>query len=156
MPASSTTERTRRRRQLLELLARGAAGTQDEIARALGRKGFRVTQATVSRDLDELGAVRRRRGNRTVYVLPDQNGPPAGLGLRVFEESVVSVLASGNLVVVRTYPGMAPSVGAVIDAHDVDGVIGTVAGDDTVLVVAAEGTSGATLARRIAALRRTT
>jgi transcriptional regulator of arginine metabolism len=76
------------------------------------------------------------------------------VGLRVLPELVIGATASGNLVVVRTYPGMAPTVGAVIDSAGVDGVIGTVAGDDTVLCVAAEGVSGRALAKRIEGLGR--
>jgi transcriptional regulator of arginine metabolism len=154
MPRSSASERARRRRRLAELLAGGRVGTQEEIVRRLRREGFEVTQATVSRDLEALGAVRLREGRRIVYALPQRNGPPAGLGRRVFGEFVVRVAASGNLVVVRTYPGMAPTVGAVIDAAGVAGVVGTVAGDDTVLVVAAEEVGGAALARRLRALAR--
>jgi transcriptional regulator of arginine metabolism len=70
----------------------------------------------------------------------------------VFGELVRSVAASGNLVVVRTFPGMAPTVGAVLDQSDIAGVLGTVAGDDTVLVVADEKTGGAKLAKRISAI----
>lgn len=152
MPRSSAAERVRRRQRLLDLLQRHEAGTQEEIVERLGREGFGVTQATVSRDLDDLGAVRIREGHRFVYVLPERNGPPSGFGQRVLAEMVIDAVASANLVVVRTYPGMAPSVGAVLDRSQISGIVGTVAGDDTVLVVADERIGGRTVAKRIKAL----
>jgi transcriptional regulator of arginine metabolism len=152
MPKSSERERVRRRHRLFELLSSGFAGTQDDIVRRLARDGVRVTQATVSRDLEDLGAVKRRQGSRVVYTMPETNGPPVGLGVRMLPELVVDAVPSGNLVVIKSYPGMGPFVAAVIDRAAIDGVIGTVQGDDTVLVVAAEGVAGKTLAKRIAGL----
>jgi transcriptional regulator of arginine metabolism len=134
---------------LLELLEGGLAATQEEIRGRLAREGFRVTQATVSRDLEDVGAVRLRRGEAWVYALPERNGPPTGFGRRVFSELVIDCVPSGTLVVVRTFPGMAPTVGAVLDQSEIPGVVGTVAGDDTVLVVAAEDVGGKALAARI-------
>jgi transcriptional regulator of arginine metabolism len=144
-----TAERTKRRQRLLELLQEGLAATQDEIVARLAKDGLRVTQATVSRDLEDLGAVRHRDGHRIVYTMPSSNGPPVGFGRRMLAELVIDAQASQNLVVVRTFPGMAPTVGAVLDQAGVDGVLGTVAGDDTVLVVADERTGGKALARKI-------
>ncbi len=149
MPRSTQSERVERRRRLRELLEDGFTGSQEEIVLMLAEEGHQVAQATVSRDLEEVGAVRLRQGHRTVYALPNRNGPPAGFGKRVFAELVAAMVPSGNLVVVRTFPGMAPTLGAVIDGAGVDGVIGTVAGDDTVLVVAAEGVGGRRLADRL-------
>jgi transcriptional regulator of arginine metabolism len=148
MPRSSNTERVRRRQVLVHLLETGKAATQDEIVSRLRRSGFSVTQATVSRDLEELGAVRAHGA----YALPSSNGPPAGTATRVLTEFVLDAQASANLVVVRTFPGMANAVAAMIDAAHVDGVLGTVAGDDTVLVVARDGSSGRAVAKRIRVL----
>lgn len=152
MPQTTRHDRAHRRRRLIELLQGGLAATQEEIVRRLAKEGFRATQATVSRDLDDVGAIRRHDGGRIVYALPDRNGPPVGFGRCALSELVRDVVPSGNLVVVRTFPGMAPSVAAVLDQSGVDGIIGTVAGDDTVLVVADEPTGGGKLAKRIAAL----
>lgn len=154
MPRSTRVERAERRRRLLELLEGGFVGSQEEIVGRLAIEGIDVTQATVSRDLDDLGAVRVRRGERTVYTLPDRNGPPTGFGQRVFTDLVTEVAASGNLVVVHTFPGLAQAAGAVIDGAELRGVLGTVAGDDTVLVVADEDTGGRALAERIRDLGR--
>ncbi|HVE93183.1 MAG TPA: arginine repressor [Actinomycetota bacterium] len=145
-------ERSRRRAVLMDLLEAGFAGTQDEIVKRMARKGFTVTQATVSRDLEDLGAVRQRVKDKVVYALPVRNGPPTGFGSRVLSELVRTAKSSGNLVVVKTFPGMAATVAAVVDSADVEGAMGTVAGDDTVLVIADEKTSGRTLASRITKL----
>lgn len=149
MPRTTHADRSKRQHRLLELLREGFVGTQDEIVGRLRREGLNVTQTTVSRDLDDLGAVRHRQGHRSVYGLPDRNGPPDGLVDRLFGELVRSVVASGNLIVVRTFPGTAPAVAAAIDAWELPGTLGTVQGDDTVLVVADERTGGKRLAERI-------
>ncbi len=152
MPRTTTNDRARRRQRLIELLHEGLEATQDEIRDQLASDGFVTTQATISRDLDDIGAVRRHDGGRTIYGLAESNGPPVGFGKRVFTELVRGVTSSANLVVVRTYPGMAPTVAAVLDQSPVKGILGTVAGDDTVLVVADEATGGKRVAKSIAAL----
>jgi transcriptional regulator of arginine metabolism len=153
VPRTTTNDRARRRQRLIELLRLGVAATQEEIGERLAADGFSATQATISRDLDDVGAVRRHENGRIVYALPDRNGPPDGFGKRIFAELVRTVTSSANLVVVRTYPGMAPTVAAVLDQAAVPGVLGTVAGDDTVLVVADEKTGGKRLAKAIEGLR---
>jgi transcriptional regulator of arginine metabolism len=153
VPRTTTNDRARRRQRLIELLREGFAATQEEIGERLASDGFPATQATISRDLDDVGAVRRHENGRIVYALADRNGPPDGFGKRIFTELVRSVSSSANLVVVRTYPGMAPTVGAVLDQSAVPGVLGTVAGDDTVLVVADEKIGGKRLAKAIEGLR---
>ena len=153
MPRTTGTTRAHRRQRLIELLRDGLAATQEEIVDRLAADGFAATQATVSRDLDDVGAVRAHDNGRTVYSLPDRNGPPTGFGRRVFAELVRSVAVSSNLVVVKTFPGMAPSVGAVLDGSAVTGVLGTVAGDDTVLVISDEKTGGKRVAKAIEELR---
>jgi transcriptional regulator of arginine metabolism len=133
----------------MELLRKGLEGTQDEIGARLAADGFAATQATISRDLEDVGAVRRHDGRRIVYSLAESNGPPIGFGRRVIGELVRSVAISGNVIVVRTYPGMAATVAAVLDQGEVDGILGTVAGDDTVFVVADEDTGAKKVAKRI-------
>ena len=150
MPSSSSSQRAARRTRLVEMLSDGFAGTQDEIVTRLAKAGFKVTQTTVSRDLEDIGAIRRHDNDRIVYALPDRNGPPVGFGRRVFAELILDAQASGNMVVVRTYPGMASTVAAVIDSNHIPGALGTIAGDDTVFVVADENSSGRTLAKAIA------
>lgn len=152
MPRTTANDRARRRQRLIELLHDGMEATQDEIGERLAADGFPATQATISRDLEDVGAVRHHRGKRIVYTLAERNGPPSGFGKRIFSELVRSVATSGNLIVVRTYPGMAPTVGAVLDEAGVPGVLGTVAGDDTVLVIADERSGGKRVAKQISEL----
>lgn len=153
MPRTTRNDRTHRRQRLIQLLEAGLAATQEEIVERLAADGFPATQATISRDLDAIGAVRRHEGGRILYELPERNGPPLHIGLDALAQFVRGVKASGDLVVVKTFPGMASSVAALLDQSAVDGVIGTVAGDDTVLVVADENVGGRRLASRIEALR---
>ena len=152
MPKTTTNDRARRRRRLLELLEEGLEGSQEEIVERLASEGFTATQATISRDLDDVGAIRRHEAGHTIYALPERNGPPTGFGKRMFAELVKSVDVSLNLVVVRTYPGMAPTLAAIIDQSALEGVLGTIAGDDTVMVVADERSGGKKVGKRIAAL----
>lgn len=152
MPRTTTNDRTRRRRRLLELLEEGLEASQEEIVEKLAAEGFTATQATISRDLDDIGAVRRHDNGRAVYGLPERNGPPSGFGKRVFAELIREVTPSANLVVVRTFPGMAPGVAAVLDQSDVEGILGTIAGDDTVLVITDEKSGGKRVAKAISDL----
>jgi len=131
-----------RQRRIARLLEERRVTSQNELVGLLAALGQPATQATVSRDLEELGAVKVRRNGRVVYALPSDPaaGPPGllspGAGLRgMLAGSVGSVEASGNLVVVHTPPGHAGMVASAIDRAPVDGVAGTVAGDDTILVV---------------------
>jgi transcriptional regulator of arginine metabolism len=152
MPRTTSNDRARRRQRLIELLRDGLEATQEEIRDRLADEGFTTTQATISRDLDDIGAVRKHDAGRTIYGLVERNGPPLAFGKRVFAELVRDVAVSANLVVVRTFPGMAPTVGAVLDQSGVQGILGTVAGDDTVLVVADERTGGKRVAKAIESL----
>ena len=117
---------------------------------------MQATQATVSRDLEDLGAIKVRvAGGDTVYAIPElpteQRAPEDHLR-RVFGDWVVEVAHSGNLVVLRTPPGSAHVVGSALDRANLPQVIGTVAGDDTLIVVVAEEVGGPALARQPAEL----
>jgi transcriptional regulator of arginine metabolism len=149
-----------RQHRILRLLETHAVTNQAQLVELLAAEEVEATQTTVSRDLEEIGAVKVRvPGGETVYALPElpvrQVAPEDHLR-RVLGEWVVEVARSGNLVVLRTPPGSAHVVGSALDRSGLDGVIGTVAGDDTVLVVAAEDPGGAQVAQRLAALAGTT
>lgn len=142
--------------RIAQLLGEHAVSNQQVLVELLGAEGVEATQATVSRDLEELGAVKVRvPGGDTVYALPElpaQTLAPEDHLRRVLGEWVVDAAWSGNLVVLRTPPGSAHVVGSALDRSAYDGVVGTVAGDDTVLVVAAEDVGAATVGRQLAAM----
>lgn len=148
-----------RQHRIARLLEQHAVASQTQLVELLAADGVVATQATVSRDLEDMGAVKVRvPGGELVYAIPElpteQLAPEDHLR-RVFGEWVVEVASSGNLVVLRTPPGSAHVVASALDRAGLDDVIGTVAGDDTILVVASEGTGGRGLAaklRRLAGL----
>lgn len=153
-PAPVRVTRARRQHVIGRLIAEQVVTSQDQLVELLAAEGIFATQATVSRDLDELGAVKVRVAGqeRTVYALaelPKDQVIPAEHLRRVLGEWVVDVASSGNIVVLRTPPGSAHVVASAIDRTGMDGVLGSVAGDDTVLVVSAAETGGAELADRL-------
>jgi transcriptional regulator of arginine metabolism len=131
------------------LLAEGVVTSQKQLAEALAEAGFAVTQATVSRDLVSLGAVRVKSDDKDLHyeILDDRFAFRQGVesAARAMSEFAQSIDASGNLVVVHTAPGAAHLLASALDGAGLEDVIGTVAGDDTILVVAADGVSGASL-----------
>jgi len=151
---ASVTTPTARRQRIADLLETRVVRSQTELSDLLAADGIAVTQATLSRDLDELGAGKvRGPGGALVYALPAQGGdgtPRPGGAVResrgrlarLAAELLVSAEASGNLVVVRTPPGAANFLASALDRGAVPGLLGTIAGDDTVLIVAA-GADGA-------------
>jgi transcriptional regulator of arginine metabolism len=148
----------KRQRQHLvaKLIEQHSVRSQSQLVDLLAAEGVVATQATVSRDLEELGAIKVRvPGGETAYAIPalpkEQRAPEDHLR-RVFGDWVVEVASSGNIVVLRTPPGSAHVVGSALDRAGLPEVIGTVAGDDTLIVVAAEGVEGAALAARLADL----
>jgi transcriptional regulator of arginine metabolism len=148
-----------RQHRVVRLLETHAVSNQAQLVTLLAEEGVEATQTTVSRDLEEIGAIKVRvPGGETVYALPElpakQVAPEDHLR-RVLGEWVVEVAHSANLVVLRTPPGCAHVVGSALDRRGLEGVIGTVAGDDTVLVVAAQDAGGAAIARRLGELAGT-
>jgi len=149
--------KNRRQHLVAQLLGEHAVTSQGQLVELLAGAGIDATQATVSRDLEEIGAVRVRIPGVTgqAYVLaelPKDQVAPLDHLRRVLGEWVVGLESSANLVVVRTPPGSAHVVASALDRTNLDGVIGTVAGDDTILVVAADPDGGAALAKRIGEL----
>jgi transcriptional regulator of arginine metabolism len=144
-----TDARNRRLAALSDLLRRERLTRQDELAAALRGLGHEVTQATVSRDLDQLGAVKIRRAGETRYALPETLNalPPSEMRLRsLFTEWVRSVAPAASLVVLKTPPGSAHLVGVALDAADLPEVAGTICGDDTLFVATGSPAEAAALA----------
>ncbi|MHB1652209.1 MAG: arginine repressor [Desulfitobacteriaceae bacterium] len=129
--------KTRRQMKIQEVIAKEVIRTQEELAEKLRQAGFEVTQATVSRDIKELGLIKvPSHGEEYRYAMSAES-PPASLERlkRLLRETVVSILDSENLVLIRTIPGNAHALASLIDNSNWEEVIGTVAGDDTILVV---------------------
>ena len=145
-----------RHARISELIRANLVTSQAELVEHLRADGMNVTQATLSRDLEELQAVKVRGA----YVIPPENErplrpfvvgeAPARL-IRLLRELLTGADASGNLVVLRTPPGAAQFLASAIDRAGLPDVLGTIAGDDTILLVAREGVSGADLAARFTA-----
>jgi transcriptional regulator of arginine metabolism len=137
IPAVNPQGKNERHQVILALVRDRAVRTQEEIVDALRRRGLEVTQATVSRDIKELGLARVHDPDGPRYVITDTAESPAGSArLRsVMREHVRSMEFVGHLGVIRTRPSTAPLVAALIDQSHLEEVAGTVAGDDTILVV---------------------
>ena len=138
-----------RQRRIVQILRRRAVSSQEELAALLRRNGERVTQATLSRDLEELGAIKVRENGDVVYRLPEEPAAGDEWLTRMLHEFMLDVDASGNMVVVKTPPGGANAVARALDNAALKDVIGTVAGDDTIILVCREGVRGQTVARKL-------
>ncbi len=129
--------KTRRHLAIMDILSNQKVSTQEELGEALLSRGFNVTQATLSRDIRELKLIKVPSNDGYRYGMPDSPIPRGSVERmkRLFNDAVVSIADSENLVVVKTLPGMANSVAAMIDSAEFAEIVGTVAGDDTILVV---------------------
>src|SRR6476620_3818654 len=145
-----------RQHRIAKLLEQHPVSSQGQLIELLKADGVVATQATVSRDLEELSAIKvRAAGGESVYAIPDlpkEQRTPEDHLRRVLGDWVVEVDHSHNLVVLRTPPGSAHVVASALDRAGLPAILGTVAGDDTIMVVVAERSSGAKVAREIAQL----
>ena len=153
-----------RQQRIVDILTRHQVRSQTELAELLAESGVTVTQATLSRDLVELEAVKVRvPGGALVYAVPAEGGdrtpvaagdPAAGEARlsRLLAELMVSAEASANLALLRTPPGAAQFLASAFDKAALTGVLGTVAGDDTVLVISRDPDGGAALVQRLLAM----
>ncbi len=157
--------RTGRQSRVVDLLRAHAVRSQGELLTLLAADGVDVTQATLSRDLVEVGAVKVRRGRTLVYAVPDAAGSVAGGAVslagvggsdelparlrRASEELLVSARGAGNQVVLRTPPGAANYLASCIDQSHLTEILGTIAGDDTILVIAASAAAARAFVRQM-------
>ncbi len=152
-PGAGARSRAARQARIVELIRDRAIHSQSQLLAILESEGVATTQATLSRDLEELGAVKLRGadGGSGVYLIPDDGSPVRGVEggtgrlARLLGELLVSADASGNLAVLRTPPGGAHYLASALDRAALHDVVGTIAGDDTLLVVAREPLTGAQL-----------
>ncbi len=144
--------KNQRQHKITDLLRGQPVTNQGQLVELLQQEGVVATQATVSRDLDELGAVKVKvGGGDAVYAIPENPADrvvPEDLLKRVLSNWIVDIQSSANIVVIRTPPGSAHVVASAIDRAGMPDVLGTVAGDDTMFVVTYEGTDGKDLAAR--------
>ncbi|MGH9564788.1 MAG: arginine repressor [Candidatus Angelobacter sp.] len=140
-----------RQQTILELAQEGPLPNQQELCKLLARRGFRVTQATLSRDIGELKLAKTSEG----YTLPNGDSPaePLPAASRVVREFVREVRRAQNLLVVKTIPGSAQSVAVAVDAEGWNEVVGTVAGDDTILIICANNKKAQQLHSRLEGMR---
>jgi transcriptional regulator of arginine metabolism len=144
----------RRQRALEELIRNHALTSQEELAERLGGLGFAATQATISRDLEQIGALKTRRSGKTSYALPEQlaSARPRTELARLFREWVRTIEPAGTLVVVKTPPGSAHLVGVALDDAGLPEIAGTICGDDTIFVACRSEGEAQSLARSLTAL----
>ncbi len=152
----ATLGKPQRQHRIARLLAEQPISSQAQIVELLAADGVVATQATVSRDLEELGAVKVRiPGGMMAYALPEyskETAAPDDHLRRVMGDFVVEVAHSANLVVLRTPPGSAHVIASALDRAGLPDVLGSVAGDDTLILVCSEQTAGARVATDLAAL----
>ena len=139
-----------RRAKATALIKAGVIHSQSDLVKLLKKAGFEVTQATASRDLEELGAVRSRsESGELVYQLGTTVDGSIARSMPLPSDLILSVESSGNLAVVRTPPGGAQFLASSLDNSGLGNIIGTIAGDDTVLVVSKKSNGGAELAKEL-------
>jgi transcriptional regulator of arginine metabolism len=138
-----------RRAQVIALIKAGKISSQGDLVKELKKKGFAVTQTTASRDLEEIGAVRGRNG----YTIAESDTDSMARSMPLPGELILSVESSGNLAVVRTPPGGAQFLASALDHSGLKSIIGTIAGDDTVLVVSRKASGGGELAKELLSYR---
>ena len=157
-----STSRAARQQRIVEILAATPVRSQTELLDHLAADGIEVTQATLSRDLEELGAVKLRGADGGVgtYLVPEDGSPVRGVSggterlSRLLGELLVSTDASANLAVLRTPPGAAHYLASAVDRAALPYVVGTIAGDDTIAVITRDPAGGATMAEILLALSR--
>ena len=160
MTTEVSTNRAGRQSRIVAILSSRSVHSQGELAALLADEGIDATQATLSRDLEELGAVKLRGadGGVGVYVVPEDGSPVRGVSggtervSRLLGELLVSTDASGNLAVLRTPPGAAHYLASAIDRAAMPDVVGTIAGDDTILVITQDNPTAESVQEKLLAL----
>ena len=144
----------RRQRAMADLIREHVLASQDEVAARLSALGFEVTQATVSRDIDQIGALKVRRNGRIGYALPDQltgAATPSRLA-SVLRDWVRSIDVAATIVVMKTPPGSAHLVGVALDEAALEEMVGNICGDDTIFAACRSADDAEALATRLRAL----
>jgi len=146
----NSTSVSARRAKAIALIKAGVVHSQSDLVKLLKKAGFAVTQATASRDLEEVGAVRSRNSaGELIYQIGTTSDGAISKSMPLPSDLILSVEPSGNLAVVRTPPGGAQFLASALDNSGIKSIIGTIAGDDTVLVISKKSNGGADLAKEL-------
>ncbi len=126
-----------RHAMILEIIDNNEIETQEELANKLNGEGYKVTQATVSRDIKELRLIKvlTKDGKYKYASIKHQDSMITDRFIKIFKDSVTSIDHAGNMIVIKTLPGAAQAAGAALDALDLKEVVGSLAGDDTIFIV---------------------
>jgi transcriptional regulator of arginine metabolism len=143
-----STPKALRHHRILELIAREPMVTQEDMVRRLTQQGLKVTQATLSRDIKELGLVKTAEGYAAPGTMAEPAPPTPSLS-HLLREFVIDIREAQNLLVVKTSPGSAQPVAAALDAESWPELVGTIAGDDTILLISSSNKSCQQLSKRI-------
>ena len=149
--------KSKRQEKILELIHDHSVQPQEQLLAELNDAGFRTTQATISRDIKQLHLIKEPTGNGTYRYAVSTQKMRLNLADRlqtILRESIVSVDCAQNLVLIKTMAGLGPAAGAAFDGMDISAKVGTVAGDDTVLIVMRENESAAELCSEIEDMQR--
>ena len=133
--------KVKRHNEIIELIKTKEIGTQEELLDLLKSKGYDVTQATISRDIRELNLTKINAGDKQKYAVIAKDEEFSDKYVRVLKEGFVSMISSGNLIVLRTVIGMAMAVATAIDALEMSEIVGCIAGDDTIFIAVSENSS---------------
>ena len=147
--------KSQRQAKILEIIANKSIETQEQLLSELQAEGFRGTQATISRDIKELRIVKELTSLGTYRYTISASDLGSSFSARlntIFRESVISFDSAQNIIVVRTLPGLASAAGSAIDAMNLHSIVGTLAGDDTVMIVMRDTNAAATLCGEIKSL----
>lgn len=160
--SSAPLSKAARQAKIVELINTSAIGSQAQLAAGLADLGFVVTQGTLSRDLVELGAVRVREHGSSVYRTPEDGADPTIRPgqwgafdqklVKLLPEVLISAEASANLVIVRTPPGAAQYLASALDRASWHDILGTIAGDDTIMVITRDAAGGEYVGERLRSL----
>ncbi len=151
MSRGNAAVKAKRQQTILSLVGRERLASQEEIRARLAALGLDATQSTISRDVEELGLARVHDHDGLRYVVPGNGAAPAPLRLlkRLLEEFALSFTRSDHGLIVRTPPGAASALAEGIDRVDLEDVAGTIAGDNTILILGREGVAAAALERTL-------
>jgi transcriptional regulator of arginine metabolism len=153
----STKSVSARRAKAISLIESGGVHSQSDLVTLLKKAGYAVTQATASRDLEEIGAVRARsKTGESIYQIPGGSDEALARVSPMPSKLILSVDHSANLAVIHTPPGAAQFLASSLDHADLTGVIGTIAGDDTIILVSKKASGGAQLAKELLAYSKST